>query len=224
MTKPCCGVPVQCLEPDAECVTREMHQRQTLKDSLPRGIYRVGLTGGGEDVVEKCTDGWVHSDDDQGNPGAPFTGDILWANPLWTFKQDTERPIYHPLASAADMKHYDAIAKGYEVDPLGRNPHEPGAKLDAGKRRDGLVLLAFARALAEVSKVGTYGAQKYTENGWIDVPDGVSRYTDAMLRHMLAEASGESADKDTGLPHAAHAAWNALARLDPMVRNAKTKA
>lgn len=107
MTKPCCGVPVKCLEPDAECVTREMHQRQTLKDSLPLGIYRVGLTGGGEDVVEKCTDGWVHSDDDQGNPGAPFTGDILWANPIWNEKP--ERPIYHPLRDPVPP----AAQKGY---------------------------------------------------------------------------------------------------------------
>jgi len=105
-----------------------------------------------------------------------------------------------------------------ESDPLGRNPHAPGAKLDAGKRRDGLVLLAFSRALAEVSKVGTYGAQKYTDNGWIEVPNGVARYTDALFRHMLAEGRGEKQDADTKLLHAAHAAWNSLARLDLMLR------
>ena len=108
-----------------------------------------------------------------------------------------------------------------ETDPTGKSPHSPGAKLDAGKRRDGLVLLAFSRALAEVSKVGTYGATKYTENGWTEVPNGISRYTDAMLRHMLAEGSGEHSDKDTGLLHAAHAAWNALARLDLMIRESE---
>lgn len=93
------------------------------------------------------------------------------------------------------------------------NQHEPGAKLDAGKNRLGLVLGGFASALQEVGKVGTFGAGKYTDNGWQSVPDALERYTDAMYRHLLAEAAGERNDPETGLPHAAHAAWNALARL-----------
>ena len=44
--------------------------------------------------------------------------------------------------------------------------HEPGAKLDSGKIRPSLVLGGFARALAEVSAVGTFGAEKYSDNGW----------------------------------------------------------
>ncbi len=108
-----------------------------------------------------------------------------------------------------------------ESDPTGRDAHTPGAKLDAGKCRAGLVLHGFARALRAVSDVGTYGANKYTDNGWMEVPDGQARYTDAMYRHLLAEAGGEKFDKDTGLQHAAHAAWNALARLDLMLRQAR---
>ena len=108
-----------------------------------------------------------------------------------------------------------------EKDPLGKDAHESGAKLDANKNRMGLVLLGFSRALAAVSAVGTYGANKYTDNGWVSVPNGVNRYTDAMLRHMLSEASGELTDKDTDLLHAAHAAWNALARLDLMIRESE---
>jgi hypothetical protein len=108
-----------------------------------------------------------------------------------------------------------------EVDPHGKDPHDPGAKLDAGKIRPGLVLGGFARALKEVARVGTYGAQKYTENGWVLVPNGVDRYDDAMLRHWLDEHCGVELDKDTELRHAAHAAWNALARLDLLVRQAE---
>lgn len=103
-------------------------------------------------------------------------------------------------------------------DPNGLGQHEPGAKLDAGKNRAGLVLNGFARALLEVSEVGTFGADKYTPQGWMQVPDGVERYTDAMYRHLLAEAAGERDDPETGLYHAAHAAWNALARLDLILR------
>lgn len=105
-----------------------------------------------------------------------------------------------------------------EVDPHGRSPHEPGSKLDAGKTRAGLVINGFARALTAVAEIGTYGANKYTDNGWMEVPSGVSRYTDAMHRHFLREAAGEQCDPDTNLLHAAHAAWNALARLELMLR------
>jgi hypothetical protein len=101
-----------------------------------------------------------------------------------------------------------------ELDPTGRGPHQPGAKLDAGKVRAGLVLGGFARALWQVARVGTFGAAKYTDNGWISVPNGQERYTDALHRHLMAEAMGEASDSDSNLLHAAHAAWNALARLE----------
>lgn len=105
-----------------------------------------------------------------------------------------------------------------ERDPHGTDPHTPGAKLDAGKPRAGLVLGDFARALTAVADVGTYGARKYTDSGWCHVPDGHRRYTDAMLRHWLAESAGETTDTDSGLLHAACVAWNALARLELMLR------
>lgn len=108
-----------------------------------------------------------------------------------------------------------------EVDPHGKDPHEKGAKLDAGKVRPHLVISGFSRALLEVGKVGTYGANKYTDNGWMEVPNGVSRYSEALMRHYLAETAEGSHDKDTGLLHAAHAAWNALARLELMLREQK---
>jgi hypothetical protein len=105
-----------------------------------------------------------------------------------------------------------------EIDPQGRLPGEPGAKLDSGKNRVGLVLMGFSRALQSVAEVGTYGAQKYSDNGWVDVPDGERRYTDAMFRHLMKDAEGEMCDPDSGLRHAAHCCWNSLARLDLMLR------
>ena len=105
-----------------------------------------------------------------------------------------------------------------EADPLGRNQHQSGAKLDSGKVRLGLVLLAFGRSLEAVGQVGTYGANKYSDLGWVEVPSGIARYTDALLRHLLAEGRGEASDPQTELLHAAHVAWNALARLDLMLR------
>lgn len=112
----------------------------------------------------------------------------------------------------------DAAAPRLEADPHGKDAHEPGAKLDHGKPRAALVLRGFARALMEVAKVGTYGAQKYTDNGWMEVPGGIERYDDAKMRHWFYEAMGEAADTETELIHAAHEAWNALARLELMLR------
>jgi len=79
----------------------------------------------------------------------------------------------------------------------------------------GLVLLGFSKALLEVAKVGTMGAAKYSDNGWMEVPNRQSRYTDAMLRHLL---TAEKTDAQSGLLHAAHMAWNALAVLELMLK------
>ena len=106
-----------------------------------------------------------------------------------------------------------------EADPTGKAPNEAGAKLDAGKTRVALMMSGFPRALKAVAEVTTFGAKKYTPNGWVSVPDGVERYTDAMARHQLEEFQGEILDQDSGLTHAAHMAWNALARLELMLRN-----
>ena len=104
-----------------------------------------------------------------------------------------------------------------EQDPSGIGQHQAGAKLDAGKNKAG-VLADFSRALLAVSEVGTFGADKYSRGGWQSVPNGVERYTDAAWRHLLKE-SQESIDDDSGLDHAAHMAWNALARLELILRS-----
>lgn len=93
------------------------------------------------------------------------------------------------------------------------NQHQPGAKLDEGKPKVGLVMSGFAKALMEVSKVGTYGAGFYSPNGWKEVEDAEARYTDAMMRHYMKETTEGPIDKDSGQLHAAQVAWNALARL-----------
>lgn len=105
-----------------------------------------------------------------------------------------------------------------EQDPTGKSAHQPGAKLDAGKLRPALVLNGFANALEAVVKVGTDGANKYTDNGWQEVPNGFSRYEDAEARHRMKRAKGEKRDKDSKSLHLAHEAWNALAKLELYLR------
>lgn len=110
---------------------------------------------------------------------------------------------------------------GQESDPNGLDPHAPGAKLDAGKNRLGLVLGGFARALEQVGLVGTGGAVTYSDNGWKEVDDGIARYEDAMLRHWVEIKKGNAQDPKTGLLHQAHLAWNALAVLELMLKETK---
>lgn len=104
-----------------------------------------------------------------------------------------------------------------EQDPNGLSQHQPGAKLDSGKLRPQLVLGGFSRALTAVSEVGTFGAAKYTDNGWRQVSNGIERYSEAMIRHWLWESQGIECDGETQFLHAAHIAWNALARLELML-------
>ena len=94
-----------------------------------------------------------------------------------------------------------------------KNPHEPGAKDDGAKPDLDLVLGAFSKALIEVGKVGTFGAKKYSDNGWKKVPDAQRRYLSAMQRHYCTYKDDELYDPETNLSHLAHTAWNALAAL-----------
>ncbi len=106
-----------------------------------------------------------------------------------------------------------------EKDPNGRSPNEAGSKLDAGKPALYQGLLAyFPRACQQVAAVSTFGATKYTWRGWESVPNGFERYSDAMVRHLSYEGLGELKDKDSQLFHAAHTAWNALARLELLLK------
>lgn len=109
-----------------------------------------------------------------------------------------------------------------ESDPNGLAPHTPGAKMDSGKApvMQG-VLQYFPRALKAVSFVSLVGAKKYAWKGWESVPDGINRYSDALGRHLLAETIDGPIDSDTQQLHSAQVAWNALARLELMLRESE---
>ena len=116
---------------------------------------------------------------------------------------------------------YDMIQ---ESDPNGKRQHEPGAKLDSGKPAVWRGLLDyFPRACLAVAAVSTKGAAKYAWKGWESVPDGINRYGDAIGRHQLAEAIEGLYDSGPGglgkdTLHSAQVAWNALARLELLIR------
>jgi len=83
-----------------------------------------------------------------------------------------------------------------------RKKMERGAKHDQNKPRYDLLPPI---AIDELAKILTFGAEKYSENSWQDVPNGLERYRAALLRHTFAMQRGELIDDESGLPHSAHA-------------------
>jgi len=68
------------------------------------------------------------------------------------------------------------------------------------------------QALLEVGKVAGFGEQKYSRLNYMKGYDWNLSF-DAMLRHSLSFWNGEDLDPESGLPHMAHAAWQALTLL-----------
>lgn len=94
-----------------------------------------------------------------------------------------------------------------------------GAKFDQGKPCIFQAIISdFPRAVETVAALSDFGAAKYSRHNWWKVSDGVSRYSDAMVRHLVKEGKGEVLDDESGFHHAASVAWNALARLELMLR------
>lgn len=79
-----------------------------------------------------------------------------------------------------------------------------------GKLRWELLPLWLIEKLVEVFH---FGASKYGPNTWQGLEDGENRYRAALLRHLTAHEKGELRDPESGLLHAQHLAWNALAIL-----------
>lgn len=84
-------------------------------------------------------------------------------------------------------------------------------KQDLGKRR--MDLLPWD-ALDDVGDILTYGINKYPkpEENWRvnSKPDDLKRYEAALTRHLSAHMQGMKLDEESGLPHMAHIATNAL--------------
>ena len=79
-----------------------------------------------------------------------------------------------------------------------------GTKYDNQKPRWSLFPRGTLKAVLGVLE---YGAQKYEPDNWQKLEDGKRRYYDAAMRHIGAWwDDGEVLDKESGLPHLAHAA------------------
>ena len=79
----------------------------------------------------------------------------------------------------------------------------------------------FPLAMTEIAKCTAYGATKHPPRGWqtFDSEYGIVYHTGKLGRHLLAEETeGMFNETDGGLLHPAQVAWNALARLEHILR------
>jgi len=86
---------------------------------------------------------------------------------------------------------------------------KPGTKYDSQKLR--WELLPWSE-IEDMVRSLTFGAVKYEEDNWKKVKP-TSRYIGAMMRHIVSHEKGETIDKESGVPHLAVVAVDALFAL-----------
>lgn len=146
---------------------------------------------------------------------------VAWNNRKGPYS--TGYAFYHDTARVDDCDYYmpdDRCA--LSLDKCSDNPmcfhktnctnHGSGIKYDDGKPRIGEMIEDFGPELLEVCKAWEFGAKKHGKSNWKELDNGLERYTNAMQRHFLKEKD-QVVDDETGILHASHLAWNALARL-----------
>jgi hypothetical protein len=87
----------------------------------------------------------------------------------------------------------------------------------------GLLPWAALRSIAAVMTwavdVKARGKRAYQVGNWRFVPDAEARYIDAATRHLERHQEGEELDDESGLPHMAHYACDAVMALWHHLKN-----
>ena len=95
-----------------------------------------------------------------------------------------------------------------------------GRKFDSSKPK---MYLLPPKATIEVSKVLTFGAEKYDEENWRHLENAQNRYTGGALRHIFAHIDGELKDEETNCSHLAHAICCLMFKLELELENGKNR-
>lgn len=80
------------------------------------------------------------------------------------------------------------------------------------------------KAITEVSKVLTFGADKYDEENWRRLDNLQARYSSSALRHIFAHLDGEQLDPESGVSHIAHAICCLMFKLEVELETKEKKA
>ena len=175
-------------------------------NKLPNGVYRIGPPGTTITTISADEEKMALAEMEDLYP------DLTWYVDIFGVMKPGKYSCDQLNKDSQEMTKATALSR--EADPHGKDPSEPGAKCDAGKIRVALMEEGFPRALMAVAEVTTFGAKKYTDHGWLAVPDAFKRYSDAAGRHRLKRLAGEERDADSGLLHLQHEAWGLLAMLE----------
>ena len=111
---------------------------------------------------------------------------------------DEINDFHKKLANVFEDMEWDSLRNTLTIDakPIGN-------KDDLDKLRWDLLPMDV---IEDVVKVLTYGAKKYSDNNWKLVDNPINRYYSAMMRHLIDwKVHNEQNDKESGLPHLAHA-------------------
>lgn len=114
-------------------------------------------------------------------------------------------------------------------DPDGKEQHEAGSKLDAGKVAVVKGVFGyFPKALRAIARLSMTGGIKYTWGGWSAVDNATERYLEADGRHLLDYLDPDEPDLDLTYDdgntkfyhhHLVAHAWNALAALEKAIED-----
>lgn len=95
-------------------------------------------------------------------------------------------------------------------------PADPPPAAHPEKTRYDLVLDGLPTALRGLADAMRSGAEKYGDHDWRGISDWESIYRRKVYRHMMEFASGEKADKDSGMHPLYHMVADAMIYLERM--------
>lgn len=108
--------------------------------------------------------------------------------------------------------YYGQVA-AHLVNHLTGPPKDTNPKTLYGQAKPSLGLLPGAAQVA-IAEVLALGKAKYGDANWRVDPVSYSTYHNALLRHLIKAWEGEEMDPESGQPHLAHVAANAMILLD----------
>lgn len=121
-------------------------------------------------------------------------------------------PTPDPIMQAVDVKAaFDAVEVPSQLTVEGRK---------VGKVRMDLLFKDMPRAIESLARVMTWAIHEkgYKESDWLRLPDAEQAFHGGLHRHDNKEMRGQEFDDESGLEHAIHTAWNAMARVEMILR------
>lgn len=205
-------------------------------ESINQAVYGVQRLG-----IQDYSEGPGDYSGTGGVPGLPGPGedcDLIYGSSSYKGSSVSSLggdPVYDRDEQLRNFPSTGPIAYQSPGLSLPQPEQKAGRKLDSGKAPVSQGLFAyFPDALLAVANISKYGKQKYgveyADQNWKRVENAHGRYADAQGRHELlpysmvdhneaelADPTLHAYDEESGHLHAAHEAWNALARLQMLL-------